>query len=192
MNYIWSVLECSWNVTLLGERRWEGRSRSHFHKLIISVWQVTPGCEQTLFLQKCFFDVSASNFTWSSVNPLPKPLKCVMRLLENILQPRQWVLNGTHVSRPVECQLKMSNVRGDQAQAKWQKMLKKSRTHPRRPSLNNSWARKHYWDHLWSLPGDLNRKSEHAPHCHKVCSPNLDKWSKSAVRKCASWAMTEG
>jgi hypothetical protein len=44
--------------------------------------------------------------------------------------------NGIHVSRPVECQLKM-NVQGDQAPAKRQKMLEKSRTHPRRPSANN-------------------------------------------------------
>jgi hypothetical protein len=29
--------------------------------------------------------VSASGFAWSSVNPLPKSLKCFMRLLENIL-----------------------------------------------------------------------------------------------------------
>jgi hypothetical protein len=26
-------------------------------------------------------------------------------------------------------------------------------------------ARRHHWDQLWSLPGDLNRKSEHAPYC---------------------------
>jgi hypothetical protein len=30
-------------------------------------------------------------------------------------------------------------------------------------------------DQLWSLPGDLNRKFEHAPHCCEVCSPPLDK-----------------
>jgi hypothetical protein len=28
---------------------------------------------------------------------------------------------------------------------------------------------------LWSLPGDRNRKFEHAPHCREVCSPPLDK-----------------
>jgi hypothetical protein len=42
-------------------------------------------------------------------------------------------LNGIRISRPVECQLKMTNVQGDQAPAKLQKMLKKSRT----PSPNN-------------------------------------------------------
>jgi hypothetical protein len=30
-------------------------------------------------------------------------------------------------------------------------------------------------DQLWSLPGDLKRKFEHAPHCREVCSPHLDK-----------------
>jgi hypothetical protein len=30
----------------------------------------------------------------------------------------QWFLNGIQISRPVECQLKMMNVQGDQAQAK--------------------------------------------------------------------------
>jgi hypothetical protein len=47
-----------------------------------------------------------------------------MRLLENILEGRQQFLNGIHVSRPVVCQLKMTNVQGDQAPAKRQKMLK--------------------------------------------------------------------
>jgi hypothetical protein len=48
-----------------------------------------------------------------------------MRLLENILQARQLFLNGIHVSRLVECQVTMTNVQGDQAPAKQQKMLKK-------------------------------------------------------------------
>jgi hypothetical protein len=34
----------------LGERRWEGRSRSHFRKPIASVCHVTLHCEHTLFL----------------------------------------------------------------------------------------------------------------------------------------------
>jgi hypothetical protein len=33
-------------------------------------------------------------------------------------------LNGIHASRPVECQLKMTNVEGDQAPTKRQKVLK--------------------------------------------------------------------
>jgi hypothetical protein len=38
---------------------------------------------------------------------------------------RTAVLNDIHVSRPVECQLKMTKVQGDQAPAKRQKVLKK-------------------------------------------------------------------
>jgi hypothetical protein len=32
------------------------------------------------------------------------------------------------------------------------------------------------------LPGDLNRRFEHAPHFREVCSSTLDKWSSAAVR----------
>jgi hypothetical protein len=38
---------------------------------------------------------------------------------------RTEVLNGILVSRPVECQLKMTNIHGDKAPTKRQKMLKK-------------------------------------------------------------------
>jgi hypothetical protein len=43
---------------------------------------------------------------------------------------RTAVLNGIHVSRPVECQLKMTNVQGDRASAKRQKILKKFEKSP--------------------------------------------------------------
>jgi hypothetical protein len=52
-------------------------------------------------------------------------LKCFVKLLESILKGRQRFLNGIHVSRPVEFQSKMTNVQGDQAPAKQQKMLEK-------------------------------------------------------------------
>jgi hypothetical protein len=60
---------------------------------------------------------------------------------------------------------------------------KNLRTHPRRLSLNNPWAHRHHRDQLWNLPGELNRKFEHMPHCHEVCSPTPDKWSKAAARR---------
>jgi hypothetical protein len=63
-------------------------------------------------------------------------------------------------------------------------MLKKLRTHPRRPLPNNPCARRRRWDQLWSLPGYLNRKFEHGPYCCEVCFPALDKWSKAAACKC--------
>jgi hypothetical protein len=56
------------------------------------------------------------------VNPLPIPLKCFARLLENIHLNRTAVLNDIYVSRPVECQLKV-NVEGDQSPG--QEVLKK-------------------------------------------------------------------
>jgi hypothetical protein len=40
--------------------------------------------------------------------------------------------------------------------------------------------------------GDLNRKFEHALHCHEVCSLTLDKRSKAATPKCVSSATREG
>jgi hypothetical protein len=39
-------------------------------------------------------------------------------------------LNGIHVSRLIECQLKIINIQGDQAPAKRQKMLKKFENGP--------------------------------------------------------------
>jgi hypothetical protein len=48
-----------------------------------------------------------------------------VRLLENVFKLDSRFLNGIHVSRPVKCQLKMTNVQGDQAPAKLQKILKK-------------------------------------------------------------------
>jgi hypothetical protein len=41
-------------------------------------------------------------------------------------------------------------------------------------SQNNPWARRHCWNQLWSLPGDLNRKFEDSPHCSFItiaCPP---------------------
>jgi hypothetical protein len=61
------------------------------------------------------------------------------------------------------------------------KCSKNSRTLPWRLSSNNPWACRHRWIQLWSFPGNLNRKFEHALHCHEVCSPTLDKWSRSSA-----------
>jgi hypothetical protein len=44
---------------------------------------------------------------------------------EHSFKPDSVSLNGIHVSRPVKCQLKMTNVQGNQAPAKQQKMLRK-------------------------------------------------------------------
>jgi hypothetical protein len=63
------------------------------------------------------------------------------------------------------------------------KTTKNFGTCPWRPSMNSSWARRHYLDQLWSLLGDHNRKFEHVPHCLEVCSPTLDK-PKAAACEC--------
>jgi hypothetical protein len=55
------------------------------------------------------------------------------------------------------------------------KCWQNSRTHPQRLLPNNPWARRHRWDQLCSIIGNLNRKFEHAPHCREVCSTILDK-----------------
>jgi hypothetical protein len=36
---------------------------------------------------------------------------------------------------------------------------------------------------VMEFAGDLNRKFEHAPHCHEVCCLTLDKSSKAAAHK---------
>jgi hypothetical protein len=115
----------------------------------------------------------ASSFARSLVNPLPKPLKCFMRFL-----------NGIHVSRLVEWQLKMTNIQDDHAPVEWQKVLNILRTRPKRPSPNNPWGCRHHWDQLWSLPGDLNRKFEHVPYCLKFCSLTFDKRSEFVTNNC--------
>jgi histone-lysine N-methyltransferase SETMAR len=61
-------------------------------------------------------------------------------------------------------------------------------TQPWRLLLSNPWTRRHQWDQLWSLPGDLNSKFELVLQCCKVCSLTLDKWSKAVVHKHVSWA----
>jgi hypothetical protein len=77
--------------------------------------------------------------------------------------------------------LKITNVLGDQAPAKQQKCWENSKTHQRGLSPDNPWACRHCWDQLRSLPGDLNRKFEHAPHCHEVWSPYSWQMIKSSV-----------
>jgi hypothetical protein len=73
-------------------------------------------------------------------------------------------LNGIHISRPVECPLKMTKVQGDQPPVKRQKMLKKFKNSSTKTIAEQSMRCRHSWDQLRSLPGDINRKFEHEPH----------------------------
>jgi hypothetical protein len=81
-------------------------------------------------------------------------------LLEAFWDPSlRWtvVLNGIYVSRPVECQLKVTNVQGAKHQKYARKWWKNSKSNPWRPLLNNPWAHRLCWDQLRSLPEDINR-----------------------------------
>jgi hypothetical protein len=72
----------------------------------------------------------------------------------------------------------MTNIQDDQAPEKQQKLLKKIREliHEDRRRTIHELADTVGMDQLWSLPGDLNGKFEHAPpHCREFCSPPLDK-----------------
>jgi hypothetical protein len=72
----------------------------------------------------------------------------------------------------------MTNVQGNQAPAKRQKMLKKFKNSSIK--MSSILELVDTFGISYGVPGDLNRKFEHAPHCHEVCSPNLDKLSKAA------------
>jgi hypothetical protein len=58
----------------LSEIRQEGRPRSHFHKPIASVCNVTPHCKQALFLQECFL---TSCFILSALDDKIEQCVCV-------------------------------------------------------------------------------------------------------------------
>jgi hypothetical protein len=83
--------------------------------------------------------------------------------------------NGIHVSRPVECQLKMMNVQGDHAPAKRQKMLKKFENSSTKTVTKQSMSSQTLLGSVMELAGGLYRKFEHAPHCRGVCSLTLGK-----------------
>jgi hypothetical protein len=100
---------------------------------------MTPGCEHALFSHECVFDFMFcfvhdgwQNRPMSLHQVFMKFVKSATETLETLCKAfgehsagRQF-FNGIHVSRPAECQLKMTNVQGGQAPAKQQKMFKKS------------------------------------------------------------------
>jgi hypothetical protein len=79
----------------------------------------------------------------------------------------------------------MTNVQRDQTPAEREKTLKKFENSSRKTVAEQSMSSQHHWDQLWSLPGDLNRKFEHVPHCRKVCSPTVEYDQKQRrINKC--------
>jgi hypothetical protein len=126
-------------------------------------------------------NMSASSFVWSLVNMLPKPLKCFVRLLENILKPDSgfWMTFTFQGRSGVSWRWWM--YRAIKHQQNDRKCWKSLRTHLQRPLPNNPWTRRHHWDQSWSVPGDLNRKLNmhhiapsrrvhpHVPENHSAC-----------------------
>jgi hypothetical protein len=72
---------------------------------------------------------------------------------------------------------------------KWHKMLKKFENFLPKAAVEQCISLQILLESDMNLSGDLIIKFEHAPHCRKVCSPTLDKWSKATARKHVSWAM---
>jgi hypothetical protein len=103
---------------------------------------------------------------------LLKPLKSFGRLLDNILYTGQQFLIGIHISRPVECQLKLTNVKGDKAQAKLQKMLKKFEILSTKTITEQSMSSHTQFGSVTEFVRHLNQKPVYEPYCHEVCSPN--------------------
>jgi hypothetical protein len=70
-----------------------------------------------------------------------------------------------------------------------EKCWKNSKTHPWGPSPNNPRTRRHRWDQLWSLPGDLNRKLEDAPHCSFITTrrPPTRPWEPQSLWLTTTW-----
>jgi hypothetical protein len=97
-------------------------------------------CEHALFLHECFFNIV---FHFVAMDGKIKQHVCIkfcVKLGKSDIVTLEMLLEafGEHSHfKAVDCQLKMPNVQGDQAPEKQQRMLKKSRTCPRRPLLNN-------------------------------------------------------
>jgi hypothetical protein len=58
--------------------------------------------------------------------------------LEKIIYSRERFFNDINVSRPVECQLKMADVRGGQTPARQQEMLEKFENSSKKPIAEHS------------------------------------------------------
>jgi hypothetical protein len=88
-------------------------------------------------------------------------------------------LNGIHISRLVECQLKMMNIQGDQAPAKWQKILKKFENsstktivkHRKTPVRISYGLPQKFPQKIWTCtaPSSWQCTHPHIPENHSVC-----------------------
>jgi hypothetical protein len=176
----------------LHDKRWEGRPRSCFLKPIASVCHLTPRSEHALFLYKCFFSFMFGFvcFGWQNqavclCQVASKPLEMHHEAFrERFFKADSGFWMALMFQGWSSVSWRWRTFRATKHQQSNKTCWKNVRTHLRRPSPNNLWANRHCWDQLWSLPGDLNRKFEHALPCREVSSLNLDKWSKGAVYTC--------
>jgi hypothetical protein len=98
----------------------EGMPRSHFRKPIASVCHMTPRCEHALFYASAFLTLC---FVLSAMDGKIEQCVCIkfcVKLSKSATETLEMLheafgahslsqtalLNGIHVSRPVECQLK--------------------------------------------------------------------------------------
>jgi hypothetical protein len=155
----------------LGERRWEGRPRSHFHKPILhrsphdtALWT------RVAFSTLCFI------------------LSAIDGRLEQRVCMKFCVKVGKSTTGTLEMLREAFGGHSCQGQSnvscgwwtfratKRQQNDRKCWEHPWRPP-SNPWACRHHWDQLWSLP-DLNMRCvapslqyahPHIPENHAVC-----------------------
>jgi hypothetical protein len=87
---------------------------------------------------------------------------------------RTAVFECIHISRPVECQLKMTNIQGDQAPAEQQKMFKKFDSSSMKTVTEQSMSLQTPLGSVTESARIPNRKFEHALHCSFIttmCPP---------------------
>jgi hypothetical protein len=148
----------------LGERRWEGRPRSHFHKPVASVCHVTLRCEHVFFYTSAF---STSCFVLSAMDGKIEQQICIkfcMKLGKSAAKTLWNALWGFwRTFYNIDSSFWMAFTFQGQSNVSWRwrtfrvtkhqqnirKCWKISRTHPQRPSPNVPWARRHRWDQLW-------------------------------------------
>jgi hypothetical protein len=134
---IGKFLDC-YCCNCFSERTWEQRPRSHFHNPIASVCHVTMRCKHALFYTSVF---STTCFTLSVMDGKIKQHVCIkfhVKVSKSITNTPEMIrepFGGHSLSWTEVCEWHSSfkacwvsvddNIQGNQAPAKWQKMLRK-------------------------------------------------------------------
>jgi hypothetical protein len=90
----------------------------------------------------------ASSFAWSSVNPLLKPLKCLLRLLRIFFKLHNVFLMAFTFQGQLSVSWRWEMFTVPKHQQNYRRCWRSLRAHPWRPSPNSPWARRHHWDQL--------------------------------------------